>query len=179
MSEMRMYCAGVGTLWVKVVAFQSSLDGQIQPSQTKQALHHYPRKASHQSVSFQVVCRDKEELSTLQRFIRAHQKYALTSPENPEVVLWWPQRGINDWSGIIKKVEGGDKRFNPVPKVSFTVDLVNSLLSKKTWWSSVADDFSKFFGDTIQPAEDWKAPLPPLPGTSVPKPGDYDFIGPA
>lgn len=163
MSQMRMYCAGVGTIWVKVIGFNSALDGQIQPSQTKQALHHYPRKAQHQNITFQVQCRNAQELSNIQSFIRRHQRYALTSPATPEVVLWWPQRGIRDWSGIIRRVEGGDKRFNPVPKLNFTVDLVDSMLSKKTWWSSVAQDFSKFFDNTIDPSSDWKAPLPPLP----------------
>lgn len=177
MSLLRMYCAGAGTLWVKVVAFQSSLDGQIQASQTKQALHHYPRKASHQNITFQAVCSNKDELAALQNFVRRHQKYALTSPSNPEVVLWWPERGIRDWSGIIKRIEAGDKRFNPVPKVSFTVELVDSLLSKKTWWSSVAENFDKFFADTLQPPGDWKQPLPPLPGLN-PRPGDPGFIGP-
>ena len=163
MSQMRMYCAGTGSLWVKVVGFQSSLDGQIQPSQTKAALHHYPKKASHQNVSFQLVCRNKDELRTIQSFIRRHQQYALTSPQSPEVVLWWPERGIDNWSGIIKKVEAGDKRFNPVPKLSFTVDLVDSMLSRKTWWSSVADSFDRFGGSVIGPSEDWIAPLPSLP----------------
>lgn len=176
MSQMRMYCAGAGTLWVKVISFQSSLDGHIQPSQTKQAVHHYPRKASHQNISFQVVCRDSAELATLQNFIRRHQKFALTSPQNPEVVLWWPERGIRDWSGIIKKVEAGDKRFNVAPKVSFTVDLVDSLLSEKTWWSSVAEDFSKFFDNSVDKSGDWTAPLPSLPDRSdrpPTTPGDW------
>lgn len=177
MSQMRMYCAGAGSLWVKVVGFQSSLDGQIQPSQTKQALHHYPRKATHQNVNFQLVCRDLEELRAVQGFIRRHQKYALTSPQRPEVVLWWPERGIENWSGIIKKVEGGDKRFNPVPKVSFTVDLVDSMLSRKTWWSSAADDFAKFGEAAMPPSGDWTVPLPSLPGLP-PSPGDPGFVGP-
>ena len=163
MSKMRMYCAGVGTIFVNVTSFQSTLDGQIVPSQTKQALHHYPRKASHQSIAFQVQCRDANELNTIQTFIRRHQKYALTSPPNPEIMLWWPQRGIRDWSGIIKRVEAGDRRFNPSPKVNFTVDLVNSLMSKKTWWSSAAEDFDKFFDTAINPSSEWSAPLPSLP----------------
>lgn len=165
MSQMRMYCAGAGTIWVKVIGFNSSLEGTIVPSQTKQALHHYPRKAQHQNITFQVVFRDSKELAEFQGFVRRHQKYALASPSNPEVVLWWPQRGIRDWSGIIKKVEAGDKRFNVAPKLSFTVDLVNSLLSQKTWWSSRGEEFSKFFGSAIGPPSDWKVPLPPLPET--------------
>lgn len=179
MSQMRMYSAGVGTLWVKVVSFNTSLDGTITPSQTKQALHHYPRRAAHQNISFQVVCRDATELATIQSFIRHHQRHALTSPANPEVVLWWPQRGIRDWSGIIKKVEAGGKRFSVAPKVSFTVDLVDSLLAEKTWWSSAADDFAKFFDNTIDPPGDWTPPsgLPSLPGLP-PGPGDPGFIGP-
>lgn len=170
MSQMRMYCAGAGTLWVKVISFNSSLEGTITPSQTKQALHHYPRRAAHQNVSFQVVCRDSKELSDLQGFVRRHHKYALTSPANPEVVLWWPQRGIHDWSGIIKRIEAGDKRFNVAPKASFTVELVDSLLSKKTWWSSVADDFSKFFDNTLDDPGDWSPPSN-LPGLPPPLPG--------
>lgn len=185
MSQMRMYCSGAGTLWVKVVGFQSSLEGQIVPSQTKQALHHYPRKATHQGVSFQIQCRSSSELSTIQGFIRRHQKYALTSPSTPEIVLWWPQRGIRDWSGIVRKVEAGDKRFNPFPKISITFDLVQSLLSNKTWWSSVADNFDQFFDSAIDPSEDWTPPstLPSMPSAPsrpgfVPRPGDSDFIGP-
>lgn len=175
---MRMYCAGAGSLWVKVVGFQSSLDGHIQPSQTKQALHHYPRKATHQSVNFQLVCRDLEELRAVQGFIRRHQKYALTSPQRPEVVLWWPERGIENWTGIIKKVEGGDKRFNPVPKVSFSVELVDSMLSRKTWWASAADDFAKFGENVMPPSDDWTVPLPSLPDRSDrPTPGGGDFGG--
>lgn len=167
MSQMRMYCAGAGTIWVKVVGFNSSLDGTIQPSQTKQALHHYPRRSSHQNVSFQVVCRDSRELGTIQNFIRRHQKYALTSPANPEVVLSWPQRGIVDWSGVIKRVEAGDKRFNVTPRVNFTVDLVDSLLSRKTWWSSVADNFDQFFDNTLETPGEWTPPnLPSLPGAT-------------
>lgn len=177
MSQMRMYCAGVGTLWLKVVTFQSSLDATVQSSQTKQALHHYPRKASHQSVTFEVVV-PKKEKSQLQAFVRAHQKYALTSPRSPEVILWWPQRGIRDWSGIIKRVEGGANRFSVASKVTFTVELVDSLLSDKTWWSSVAEDFDKFFGNVIPPPGDWKQPLPSLPPALPNQPGHPDFIGP-
>lgn len=173
MSQMRIYCAGAGTLWVKVIGFDSSLEGEIQPSQTKQALHHYPRRASHQNVNFQIICRDSREMATFQSFVRRHHKYALSSPSNPEVVLWWPQRGIRDWSGIIKKVEVGDKRFNTAPKVSFTVELVDSMLSKKTWWSSRGEDFSKFFSNTIDTSSQWKAPLPSLPEL----PPDSDWGG--
>lgn len=169
MSQMRMYCAGAGTLWVKVIGFQSSLDGTIQPSQTKQALHHYPRRAGHQTINFQLVCRDSKELSLIQNFIRRHHKYALTSPQNPEVVFWWPERGIRDWSGIIKKVEAGDKRFNVAPKLSFTVDLVDSLLSEKTWWSSAADDFAKFYEGNLEPPGELTPPV--LPGLPPSVPG--------
>lgn len=163
MSQMRMYCAGAGTLWVKVINFQSSLDGQVVSSQTKNALHHFPRKATHQNVTFQIVCRDSRELAIIQSFVERHQRFANTSPDLPEVMLWWPERNIIDWSGIIKKVEAGDKRFNVAPKISLTFELVDSLLSEKTWWSSRGEDYSKFFSNTIDPPGDWKQPLPPLP----------------
>ena len=169
---MRMYCSGAGTLWVNVINFSTSLDGQIQPSQTKQALHHYPRKATHPAATFQIACPSTADFMTLQAFVRRHHKYALTSPSTPEVMLWWPERGIRDWSGIIKRVEGGDRRFNTVPKVSLTFDLVDSLLSKKTWWSSVAENFDKFFATSIDPSSDWTAPLPSLPAAPE-SPGDW------
>lgn len=166
---MRMYCAGAGTLWVNVTSFSTSLDGQVVSSQTKQALHHYPRKSTQPSVTFQIACRGTDEFMALQTFVRRHQKYALTSPRYPEIMLWWPQRGIRDWSGIVKRIEAGDRRFNTVPKVSLSFDLVDSLLSKKTWWSSVAQNFDQFFDTSIDPSSDWTAPLPSLPKP----PGDW------
>lgn len=178
MSQMRMYCAGAGTLWVKVISFNSSLEGTITPSQTKQALHHYPRKATHQKVNFELVTSTGSEKQAIIDFIRRHQKYALTSPQKPEVMLWWPQRGIRNWSGIIKRVEAGSNRFSVASKVSFTVDLVDSLLSEKTWWGSVADDFDSYFDNAIEPPGDWKQPLPPLPPALPNQPGHPDFIGP-
>lgn len=146
---MRFSCEGVGTIMSKVTSFTSPLTGTITSAQTKTKLQHFPIKSSQQNMVFEIVCTSWDELKKLQDFIRAHQKAAMTTSTRPEINMWWPQRGIENWSGFVEKMQGGDRRFNFVPKVSCEFFLIDSLLSEKTFGSSLASDFSDMLQNDI------------------------------
>lgn len=168
MSLLRMTCIGVGTLDLKVTGFNTGLRGVLNSAQTKTKLQHFPFKADQQSLQLQVVCNGWPEYRTLQDFVRGHHLNALPAARNPEVDLWWPERGMYHWTGYIKKMQAGDDRFNIAPKASLEILLVDSLLSEKTWSSSLADPFEELYGSDIGGTRD---PNDPIYGPPLPQPG--------
>jgi len=165
MSQLRMTCVGVGSIYVKVLSFNTPLRGKMRSEQTKTMLQHFPYKADQQSLQLQIVCNGWDEYRTLQDFVRGHHLGALPAARNPEVDLWWPERGMNHWTGFIKRMQAGDERFNIAPKATLEILLIDSLLSEKTWSSSLADPFEEMFGSDIGGTRDPNDPIygPPLP----------------
>lgn len=165
MSLLRMTCVGVGTVDLKVTGFSTPLRGTMASAQTKTMLQHFPYKADQQNMQLQVVCRNWAEMNTLQNFVRGHHLGALPAAQNPEVDLWWPERGMNHWTGFVKRIQAGDRRFNHVPRATLELLLIDSLLSEKTWTSSLADPFEDMFGSDIGGTRD---PRDPIQGPVIP-----------
>lgn len=140
-----MSCPYVGVLDLKVLQFHSPMTGSFSSSQTKRARHHWPVKASQQALNLQVQFNGWPEYRSLQQFVRAHHVRSLGTVQYPEVTLYWPQRGINNWTGLIKLLQAGDERFNLAPKAQIELILIDSMLSDKTFTSSFGEDFAKFF----------------------------------
>jgi len=150
MSLMKVSCEQVGSLNLKVEGFRTPLTGNITSAQTKTMLQHFPIKSTQQSFQFDVITSSWAEMKALQDFVRGHQIKAMAgTTQHPEVLLWWPERGINNWSGFIEKMPAGDKRFNIAPRCTVDMFLVDSLLSEKTYGSSLASDFKSMFGNNI------------------------------
>lgn len=145
MSRLRMSSPDIGSLDVKVTRFNTQLTGDMRSSQTKYALHHYPIKPSHLSLILEVVFNGWPEYRTMQEYVRNHHIRALRTVQQPEITLYWPERGIDNWSGVVKRMEAGDERFNPAPKSTLEILLIDSMIGEKTWTSSFGEDFSKFF----------------------------------
>jgi len=170
MSQMRLTCEGVGSIMIKSTGFRSPMTGTISSAQTKMMLQHFPVRASQQNIVFNVITNGWPELRKIQDFVRAHQRRAMATAAHPEIILWWPERGIQNWSGFIEKMPAGDKRFNIAPKFDLEFFLVDSLLSEKTYGSSLASDFKDMFKDIGNSV---------LPGTGGPVDGiTPPFIGP-
>jgi hypothetical protein len=167
MSLLRMTCAGTGTFDAKVMGFSSPLTGVMISAQTKTKLQHFPFKASQQSFKMDLIMNGWEEYNDLQNFVRQHQLAAIPAAREPEVDLWWPERGINHWTGFVKNMQAGDKRFNFTPRTTLEFLLVDSLLSEKTWTSSFATDFREMFNTDIGTPSDPNSPdsviTPPTP----------------
>lgn len=168
----------VGVVDLNVTSFNSPLRGDMRSSQTKRAKHHFPIKSSQQSLQLQAIFTGWEKYRAMQDFVRKHHVRSLSTVESPEVTIYWPERGMDNWTGIIQDFKAGDERFNIAPRASIDILLVDSMLSQKTWTSSFGQGFDKFFetdiGDPIF--------TPPVnyPGTGigVVRPGDDGFIGP-
>lgn len=164
MSLCRLSCEGVGVLEIKVLKFSTPLAGNITSAQTKEMLQHFPIKSSQQSLTMTVITNGWPEMKALQDFVRGHQLGAMSgSSVRPEITIWWPQRGMNNWSGFITKMPAGDKRFNIAPRADIEFFLVDSLLSEKTFSASIASDFRTLFNSDIgNPASPLDGITPPV-----------------
>lgn len=119
--------------WViNVTNFQSGLSAQIDSAQVKLMTHHYPIKVTQPDITFNVVFSSEKQFEEFQRFIRAVQQQALATVPAQLLNFMWPERNINNFTGVVKKFVAGGQRFNPAPTASFTVDLVDSFVSSRT-----------------------------------------------
>lgn len=140
MSHLYIKTGAFGTFKMNVLKFSSPMSGAISSMQTKTIVQHFPIKANQPDIEFDVIFRNEKEYERFQKYVRATQQNALWAAV-PEITLWWPERGINNWSGFIKEFRAGGKRRNYAPQAHFTVDLVESLVSQKTLFHSVASSF--------------------------------------
>lgn len=166
-----MSCPDVGWVDLRVTRFTTQLMGDMRSSQTKLALHHYPIKGAHQMLVLEAIFKNWDEYGTIQDYVRKHQLRALRTVEQPEVVLYWPERGIENWSGVIRSIEAGDERFNVAPRTSLEIQLIDSMISQKTWTSSFGEDFSKFFETSMNLLD---PELVPPPVSNAPGGGDTE-----
>lgn len=179
MSLLKLSNSSVGTFNLHVTSFTTPLRGQIESSQTKKAQHHYPRKAGQQQLALQCVFPSTRNYMEFQTFVRRSHTNAIGTTLNPELSIWWPERGMDGWSGVITSIQAGDERFNHVPQAQIEMLLVDSMLSHKTFASSYAGAFSNFFDNDIgNPSDILGFILPSLPAfgpnPNLPAPGRAD-----
>lgn len=174
MSMMRMSCPYVGTLDLKILQFNSPAQSSFASNQTKTMRHHWPVKASQQSLSLQVQFNGWAEYNAMQEFVRTHHVRSLQTVQYPEVTVYWPARNIDNWTGLITKMEAGDERFNIAPRTNLSILLIDSMLSEKTFGSSwtMNDTFTKWWDLDIGNPDPNNPLKPPL------MPNDSQIIGP-
>ncbi|QDH91756.1 hypothetical protein SEA_PHRAPPUCCINO_81 [Mycobacterium phage Phrappuccino] len=119
-------------------SFQTTLFSEMSTVQTKEMQQHFPIKAQQPAVTFNVVFPSERDFEDFQKFVRRHQQAALHSWPNPQITLWWPERNIQNWTGIIKDFRAGGQRFNPMPRAQLSVDLIDSVYSTRTELASMA-----------------------------------------
>jgi hypothetical protein len=127
-------------------AFATVLSSQMSSVQTKKMMHHFPVKAQQPEVSFDLIFSNEKEYERFWRFTRSHQMAALNNWPNPEVVLWWPERDISNWSGLIKNFRAGGARRNYTPRAKLTVDLIDSVFSQRADISSAVASWTAVAG---------------------------------
>lgn len=142
MSQLSVTSTAVGAAFkLNCTGFSTMLFSQMSSVQTKTMQQHFPVKAQQPEVSFDLVFRSELVFETFQRFVRTHQVAALNSMPHPEVTLWWPERDVNNWTGLIRNFKAGGARFNPVPRARLTVDLIDSVFSQGAALASLASSF--------------------------------------
>lgn len=133
-----------GQFNLNVLSFKSPIYQQIETAQTKTMAVHFPIKLVQPNVEFQVVFASENEWETFQRAIRNHQQQAVQTASL--VTMNWPERNIHNWTGYIRRVEAGGRRYNFAPQTTFAVDLVDSFVSQRTDYGSLAANWTSIFG---------------------------------
>lgn len=152
MSQLQINTNNWGNFRLNVLSFSSPIFGSISGAQTKKNKRWYPIKANQPEIQFEVQFFGEKDYETFQKFIRSSQEWSLVT-RTPMLHLNWPERNINNWSGIITEFQSGGQRFNPAPRARFTVFLFDSYVSQYNEMSqlaSVGADFGKYFSFTAR-----------------------------
>lgn len=137
----------MGTFKMNVLAFSSPISGSISGAQTRKYMRWYPIKANQPEIQFDVQFIGEQDYERFQDAVHESQKLSLSSRQ-PMVRLNWPERNINNWSGLITQFQGGGMRFNPAPRAKFTVFLFDSYVSsynEMTQLASLGANFAAYF----------------------------------
>ena len=148
MSHLLIKTKPFGTFQMNVLEFNSPIFGTLAAVQTRTMLQHFPIKANQPNIEFVVSFPSEYQYETFQKFVKATQNYALTIGQE-SITLSWPERGIKNWTGVIKEFRAGGMRRNYAPRARFTVDLVTSMVSEKAYYGSTASPFSEVLGPFI------------------------------
>lgn len=145
-SFLRM-TAGSQEYVAKVLSFSSDSNANINSVQTQRMQQHFPFKVVQPNLSLTLQMRDKHESYRFQRFVRISQGSALSRASL--VNLFWPQRSMNDWKGVIMSVQAGEKVGDTSPVLMVEITLVDSMVSQRTWASSEGSDFEQIYAGEI------------------------------
>jgi hypothetical protein len=144
MSQLQVLTSTAGNFRLNVLAFSSPIFGSISGVQTKTMKVWYPIKANQPEVQFDVQFINEQDYEAFQKLVRDSQKWSLNAPR-PMVHLNWPERNINNWSGLITEFMAGGMKGNPAPRAKFTVYLFDSYISQYSELSTVAPKFTEYF----------------------------------
>lgn len=168
-----------------VTQFRSPMSASINTVQTRTMAHHFPIRAGQPDMQFTVQFNSIEAHHRFRDFVREHQKnthkaqYASSGFDDGTVKLMWPERDILNWTGYIFNMPVREVRFDYAPRVTFGVALVNSLMSERTWESSLGSTVFSIFGPQIpayvfyDPETDFMVPPTP-PASQEPDPGSEE-----
>ena len=148
MSKLVVRSRGLGqSVELNCLQFNAPIVSSISSVQTRESQRHYPVKVNQHTADFLVQFSNEKDYENFQQFVRDNQVDALRNGRTPGVQLWWPERNINNWTGVIKgPFKAGGMRFNYSPRAQFTVDLIDSMVSTKTFVSSMAATFQTIWG---------------------------------
>jgi hypothetical protein len=139
MSQLIVTAPGQDPFNMNVLSMTSPVFGEMNSAQTKSQVQWFPIKAMQPEIQFNVIFPTEIEWEDWQVYTRINMVNAQSTNNtsgNAGVTLNWPQRSIQEWSGLITKTNAGGRRFNVAPRASFIVQLVNSLVSNSTTFGS-------------------------------------------
>ena len=128
MSQLMVTSAKFGVRNLNVLSFSAPIFATIGSAQTKTRAQHFPIKAIQPELQLSLIFASEADFEDFQGYIRNVQLDALHSA-SPGLTLNWPERMINNLSGLPKSFIQGGMRFNPYPKAALTIELINSLAS--------------------------------------------------
>lgn len=146
MSQLRLSNPTWGVRYVNVLSFSAPMVGQISAAQTRTMVQHFPIKALQPELQVEVIFRSEDAYQDFQRYVRNTQVDAQSHDSSPGVSLYWAERSIYNWTGVIKDFQAGGRRANYTPRAKFTVDLVDSMMSSKTFIASISNMAEEIWG---------------------------------
>ena len=149
MSQLRVSSSSGGDFYLNVLSFSSPIFGELNSAQTKTQVQYFPIKAFQPEIRFNVIFPSEALYEQFQTYVRDNQVDAQSNRVNPGVTLNWPQRSINNWTGVITGFKGGGMRRNYAPRAQFVVELTSSLVTELTTISSFGADWTTIFGSAI------------------------------
>ncbi len=150
MSQLRIRTKGFQEIRLNVISFMSPIFASTSSTQTQSSEQHHPIRTQQPTIRFDVVFASQAKFEEWQTFVRSIQLKLLKGKDPSDVAvvtLWWPERDIRNWQGIIKETEGGAERFNWAPQNVVEVTLTKGLVAQGSalaW--SYASDFDSIFG---------------------------------
>lgn len=164
MSQLKIRTKGFAEVALNVESFLSPIFAAMNSSQTQSSAQHHPIRCQQPNIRFDVIFFSEKEYEAWQTFIRNIQLQLLhgQDPNNVAVVtLWWPERDIKNWQGLIKVADGGGQRFNWAPRTTVEVELIKGFVATQATLFSVGSFFDAIFGglgNTIPAADPLLAP---------------------
>lgn len=147
MSKLVIRSRGLGRSFeLNCLQFSAPIVASIGSQQTRTMMRHFPVKVNQSSADFLVQFANEKDFEDFQKFIRNTHKQAQINDRNPGVNLWWPERGIENWTGVIRNFRAGGMRANYSPRANFTVDLIDSSVALRSFISSLATDWMAIAG---------------------------------
>jgi hypothetical protein len=147
MSKLVLRSRGLGRSFeLNCLQFNAPIVASIGSQQTRTQMRHFPVKVNQGTADFLVQFASEKDFEDFQAFVRDTHKNAQRNDKYPGVTLWWPERDIKNWTGIIKNFRAGGMRRNYSPRAYFTVDLIDSSVALRSFISSFATDWMTIAG---------------------------------
>lgn len=109
-------------------------------------MRHFPVKVNQSEIDFLVQFSSEKDFEEFQKFVRDTHTQALSNGRNPGVTLFWPERNISNWTGLIQNFRAGGMRRNYSPRATFSVSLIDSSVAKRSMISSIAANWNTIAG---------------------------------
>lgn len=140
---------------LNITQFRSPMSAAINSVQTRTMMHHFPIRAGQPDIQFTAMFRSVDDKHKFQNFVRDHQrnalddKYGSAADSTGAITLFWPERNISNWTGYIVDMPIREARFEYAPRVTFGVALIDSMMSERTFQSSLGNSFWRILGDAM------------------------------
>lgn len=149
MSQLRVSAQGQADFYLNVTNFDSPVYGEMNSAQTKSQVQYFPIKAYQPELVCDVIFPSEYLWEQWQTWLRQNMlnSQGSNATGNPGVTLNWPQRNINNWTGIIASGKAGGMRRNYTPRVRVEFQLVASLVSSLGVFASFGSTWQSILGN--------------------------------
>lgn len=150
MSQLRVSATNQTDFFLNVLSFDSPIIGEMNSGQTRTNVQYYPIKSMQNDLVCQCIFPSEAVWQQWQNWVYQLQincQQLNSIGGMPGVQLNWPERGINQWSAIIPKSEGGGRRANYAPRISIQFQLIVNLVSNLTIFQSFGTAWQSLYAN--------------------------------